>query len=252
MIKIKNRIIISIMCIVLAGLAFFTGIQIVASNNKTTFIVQVKSNIRKGDIIDEEKVTIREIGGHNIPSSYLKDTNEVIGKYALTDLVPNDFIQSTKIADKLPTVEEKLLKLDGTRIALSINLNDFSRGLSDKVITGDIVSCLVTQESGTEIPQELTYVEVLTTTMPSGNDKENSGDVEEENLATATLLVTPHQAKLLSEYDKKAEIHLALVYRGDEKIAKEFLDKQAEALDTLVAEPSEQTEIPTDTVQEAA
>jgi len=85
----------------------------------------------------------------------------------------------------------------------------------------------VTNEQGTEMPSSLTYVEVLTTTTLEGVDKEKSSDETEENLATVTLLATPEQAKLLADYDKNAEIHLALVYRGDEETAQTFIKKQA-------------------------
>lgn len=237
---LQKRVIAIMMSLVVATVGIFAGIKITESQNETISVVTIANgaHVRKGSIIESEMVTTTTIGAYNIPLSYVTDPKEVVGKYALADMMSNDFIQENKVATSLPSADEKLLQLDGSRIAISVTLKDFARGLSDKIVSGDIVSCLITTENGTEIPMELTYVEVVSTTMPSGIDKENSNDETDENLATATLLATPYQAKLLSEYDKSAEIHLALVYRGDEDTAKKFIEKQAEALEAISAEQS--------------
>lgn len=226
----KNRLFLAVICIIIATISIFAGIKLTEKQNETITVVKVQTNIQKGEVIKKDMITTTTIGAHNISDDYIKNAEEVIGKYALADLYPNDFIQKIKISEKLPSAGEKLLKLDGSRVAISVSLKDFARGLSDKIVSGDIVSCIVTKETGTEIPTELTYLEVITTTMPNGIDKEHSSDKEKENLATATLLATPEQAKLLAEYDKNAEIHLALVYRGDEITSQEFLNKQADVL----------------------
>ncbi len=219
--------------------------QVLKGKNKTIEVVKVTSNIRKGDIVEKEMVTTTTIGGYNISSDYASDPNEVIGKYAIADFYPNDFVQKAKVAENLPSVEGELLKLDGKYEAISVNLKDFARGLSDKLISGDIVSCKVTQETGTFTPVELKYLKVITTTMPSGVDKENSGDKDDENLATITVYATSQQAELLAEYDKKAEIHFTLVYRGDDDTAKQFIEKQAVVLEQLAKQPTIKTEVTT-------
>ena len=68
-------------------------------------------------------------------------------------------------------------------------------------------------------------------TAENGVDKQSAEKAEEdENMATVTLLATPRQATLLSNYEQTAEIQLALVYRGDSNNANQFLAKQDEVL----------------------
>lgn len=229
---LKSRLFIGGICILMAVICIFAGIQVQEKSNEVTDIIMVSTPIKKGIVITDEMLSSKSIGAKNT-DEFLTDKNEIIGKYALTDLFVGDFLLETKIAAELPSVEGKLMSLDGSRVAISVTIKDFASGLSDKIVSGDIISCIVTTESGTITPTELTYVEVLATTTPSGTDKEYADEVEEENLATATLLVTPRQAELLAQFDKTAEIHLALVYRGDKSGADNFLNIQAEALTKL-------------------
>lgn len=237
---VKNRFFIAAIAVLIAGILIFSGINLVEAQNETVDVVRITSMVRRGEIIESDKVAVTTIGGYNVSADYIRATDEIVGKYALADLYPNDFIQKAKVADQLPSVEEKLLQLDGSRIAISVNIKDLARGLSDKIMTGDIVSVLVTQDEETTLPPELTYLEVVTTTMPDGVDKTGEG-IQTENLATATLLATPYQAQLLAGYDKTSEIHLALVYRGDKETAQTFLDKQDESIRQL-----EEAATPTD------
>ncbi|HCA28637.1 MAG TPA: pilus assembly protein CpaB, partial [Ruminococcaceae bacterium] len=80
---------------------------------------------------------------------------------------------------------------------------------------------------------ELTYVRVITTTTAKGTDSDQLTTNEDGTTdlpATATLLVTPAQAKLLALHDQKAKIYLTLVYRGDADTANKFLEAQNEVL----------------------
>ncbi|HCG67844.1 MAG TPA: pilus assembly protein CpaB, partial [Clostridiales bacterium] len=43
---------------------------------------------------------------------------------------------------------------------------------------------------------------------------------------TVTLLVTPEQAELLSQYESVTSMHFVLVYRGDKATADEYIKVQ--------------------------
>lgn len=226
---LKSRLFMGIVCIILAILFIFAGIRTQERNNAVKDVVVVSEYIKKGEVITDDKLSIKSVGAKNT-DEFIGDRTIVAGKYALADLMAGDLVTENKIAETLPSVEGKLLSLDGSRVAISISLKDFAAGVSDKVVSGDIVSCIVTSETGTMIPPELTYMEVLATTAPSGIDKQYADEVEEENLATVTLLATPPQAMLLAQFNTLAEIHLVLVYRGDVKNADAFLSMQNEIL----------------------
>ena len=225
----KNRLFIGVICILLALLSVFSGIKVMERQNEEISVVLIKKDIAKGTLITEDMLSSVTVGVKNT-DNLIRDSTQVIGQYALTDFITDDFVMKNQIALNLPNLEKKLQNLDGSRVAISFNIKDFASGLSDKIVSGDIVSCIVTSEAGTTIPLELTYVEVLTTTAGSGIDKQASDELSEENLATATVLVTPQQASLLAEYDENASIHLALVFRGEQEKAQQFLTSQAEAI----------------------
>ena len=124
------------------------------------------------------------------------------------------------------------------KYAISITVQSFAAGLSSKLLKGDIVTIITKKGEGdeavTEIPRELTYVEVLSTTEEDGEDKENNGkEVKKEDdtkakkkLATITLLVNSLQAEELASFENQRGIHVALKCRNNEKLKKELLDEQ--------------------------
>ena len=96
----------------------------------------------------------------------------------------------------------------------------------------------------TVIPTELKYVEVIAVTAKSGYDanteervraeEKKDGDGEAKELpSTVTVLVTPEQGKILAMLEAEQEMHLSLVYRGDEKNAGKFIDAQDAVLEEI-------------------
>lgn len=227
---LKSRIVWASVCIILAVGLFFFLMASFKSQYKTVSVIKVVQEIKKGDVITDDMIAKTSIVNLDVNPQMVQDEKEIVGRYATTDFSPDDFVLRSKIADSLPSAELKLEELDGSRLAISIQIKSFSAGMSDKLAPGDIVSCVVTTNEGTSIPSALTYVEVLTATTANGKDKQHAGEQLEEGLETITVLATPAQATLLGGYDKTANIHLALVYRGDEEKAAEFIKKQDEVL----------------------
>ena len=74
------------------------------------------------------------------------------------------------------------------------------------------------------IPEELKYVRVVTVTSPDGvdTDKAEVGTKFE----TVTVLATAEQAERLAYFNSTTDVHFALVYRGDEARANEYIKVQ--------------------------
>ena len=85
--------------------------------------------------------------------------------------------------------------------------------------------------------EKLKYVEVISVTASSGYDantgEQKATEDERELPSTVTLLVTPEQGNILASLDADGKTHLSLVYRGDQKNIKEFLDTQTKISDAL-------------------
>lgn len=226
----KNRIVIAFIALVLALICGFMFFISVNSMSSSTNAVKITTNVPKGTLITENMVKVEKIGGHNI-TDIATNKNEVVGKYACTDLVPEEVVMKKKVADSITNSSDKFYQLDGTKSAISVTIKTFADGLSDKLLAGDIVSCIVTDQTTkkTSTPAELTYLEVLAVTQDDGKDKQSDA-AGEDNMATVTVLAAPKQAEMLAGYDNTSDVHFALVYRGNEQTAKQFLEKQDSVL----------------------
>lgn len=245
----KNRVVVGLSCIILALIVCFglTPMFNDALKSKVE-IVRVTGEISEGDLITKDMITTVEVGGYNLPNDVVYEADDVIGKYANTDLYKGDYILESKLSNTALLRNDYLSKLDGTNRAISLSITFFAGGLSGKLEQGDIVS-LIASDVGemreTITPLELQYVEIIATTSSDGLDNNTQYVTNEtgELASTITVLATPEQARLIAELEQTGKIHCALVYRGSSENAQLFLDEQTKVLDELYAdEESEETE----------
>ena len=226
----KNRTIIGIVCIVLAVATMFGVAPLVnkLAAGKVS-VVRVTADISRGTAITEKDVAVVEIGKTGIQENAVTDMKAVVGKYAVCDIKTGTNVLSSYLSDKADSADDVFRTLNGTKQAISITLDSFAGGVSGKLENGDIVSIIVTREKETKIPAELTYVKVITTTTASGVDKNDLQPDEDGNYelpTTVTLLVNKEQAKVLANYESDGEMHISLIFRGDEATANKYLEVQ--------------------------
>jgi len=251
---LKNRTMLGVICIVLSLLICFALTPLFnQSVSQKTSIVRVAKDIKSGDQITKDMVQTVEVGGYNLPDDVMKQSDTVVGKYATANLSAGDYILAAKLTD-IPAAENAYLySLNGDKQAISVSIKNFAEGLSGKLISGDIVSVIAPdykKQGSTVIPPELTYVEVIGVTASTGYDTDTStadqstdeaAQDEKKLPATATLLVSPEQAKILAELEADGKLHLSLVYRGSKDNAAKFTELQDKVIETLYPAPSEQT-----------
>lgn len=239
----KNRTVVGVICIMLSLLICF-GITPLFNQeiSQKTEIVRVVKEIKTGNPITKDMIQSIEVGSYHLPENIIKTKETVVGTYALADMLVGDYILNTKVS-KTPVAEnDYLYNLNGSKQAISITIKSFANGLSGKLQSGDIVSVIAPdykKQGVTLIPPELRYVEVISVTASSGydantgdGDKEEKSD-EKELPSTVTLLVTPEQGNILASLESEGETHLSLVYRGESKNTKKFLDTQSKILEKL-------------------
>ena len=228
----KNRTIIGIVCIVLALILTFAIAPLVNKMAESKVdIVRMKQDVVQGYQISENDVEVVKVGEYNLPSEVIKKKENVVGRFATTDLKTGDYLLPSKLTNTSDKANDVFRTLNGDKQAISITIQTFAGGLSGKLQNGDIVQLVVYRNSTakTFIPGALTYVKVITTTTAEGADKDEltiNEDGTYELPSTVTLLVNQAQAKLLVEYENSGKIHADLVYRGDEATAQKFLDAQ--------------------------
>ena len=235
-----NRTILGLFCVLLAiGVAFGAAPIINKTAAAKTDIVRVTRNISQGSKITDDDVQIVNVGAHGLPESVIKNTDAVIGKYAAVDLRTDDYLLPSKLGDTADSADYVFKTLDGSRQAMSISIGSFANGVSGKLQNGDIVSVIaVNKTTGAEatIPPQLKYVRVITATSSTGYDADNPNEEASEMPSTVTLLVNEEQSKLLAEYEANGIVHLALVFRGEEETANQFIAVQDQFFETANTE----------------
>lgn len=232
----RNRTVLGIASIVLSLIICFglTPLFNQAISEKVS-VARVTESIQKGDLITSKMIETVEIGGYNLPDTVLRQEENIVGKYALTELHAGDYILNSKISSTPLVNYEYLTDFDGTERAISVSIKSFAAGLSGKLEQGDIVTVMASDFGDmreTVSPAELQYVEVLAVTAGTGLDTDEyemdqeAIEKEKELPATLTLKVTDKQAKLLAEMEAKGKIHAVFVYRGIKENADKFLDEQ--------------------------
>jgi pilus assembly protein CpaB len=231
----KNRTILGILCIILSLVIYFVVTPLFnASVNAKVSIVRVTKSISKGEPITKDEITTIEVGRYNLPQNVVIKPNDAIGKYAVADLIPGDYILKEKMSNQKGGDNSYLYSLDGTKQAISVSIKSFASGLSGKLIGDDIVSIISVNNNGSAIIlPELQYVKVLAVTVNSGVDAENQqvkqGE-KQELPSTVTLLATPVQAKALAALEAKGTIHISLIYRGNKENSDKFLNVEESVL----------------------
>ena len=257
---LKNRTVIGVICIVLSLIICFAVTPLFNKGmSQKTEIVRVTKDIKIGDEITKDMVQTVEVGGYNLPEDVVKNTETVLGKFASADMVPGDYIISSKVADEPAAENAYLYNLTGEKQAMSVSVKSFATGLSGKLVSGDIVSIIAPdykKQGTTVIPSELQYVEVIAVTAGSGYDA-NTGeqeDAEEKELpSTVTLLATPEQSKILAMLEADGNLHISLVYRGSKENAVKFIEAQRTVLTKLYPSVEEEsTEQSTEEKQESS
>lgn len=240
--KMNNRFIYGILSIVLAALIAFIGIPAVThSTNGTVEIVRMKNAVSRGTLITASDLELVTVGSYNLPENAAKRTEDVAGTYAATDLYPGDYILPQKVSSTPLSSDPALDELPDGMVAISITIEHLANGLSDKLQRGDIIRIFHYDtdnvlDAVVDIPQ-LRYVKVLAVSDPDGLDIDYTvppaEDEERQNTATVTVLASPEQALLLTLYENTGSLHIALISRGNEKLAKELLERQDNILNQL-------------------
>lgn len=241
--KVNSRFLYGILSILLAAIIAFIAIPTVTrKTNSKVEIVRITTALDRGDPITAKDVELAEVGGFNLPDNVATKLEDVIGTYAASSLYPGDYILSGKVSSTPLSSDLTLNAIPDGMVAISITVQSLAAGLSDKLQSGDIIRLYHYNDlSGTlnvvqDIP-ELKFVKVLSVSDSKGLDIDYTKQPEEdeEKLQTATLTVqaTPEQAMLLTQYENEGMLHVALISRGNEALAKELLNQQAEILTQL-------------------
>ena len=93
--RLNNRFLFGLLSLLLAAIIAFIALPTIArQTNGKTEIVRVSAPILKGAVITDKSVELAEVGSYNLPANLARSTEDVTGRYAVTDLMEGDYILS--------------------------------------------------------------------------------------------------------------------------------------------------------------
>lgn len=120
---LKNRIVIGLICIILSLIICF-GLTPMFNNalKSKVSLVRVNTEIHKGDQITEKMLTTVEVGGYNLPGNVVYKAEDVVGKYANTDMCKGDYFLNKDWYETLMFTGfgKVLLAISGTVVFISV------------------------------------------------------------------------------------------------------------------------------------
>lgn len=251
---LHNKIFIGTVIMVFSVIVGFVVVPIFNANTRETVkVYRAKATIYEYQQITKDMVQQVEVGAYGLSKQTIKDLSNVVGKTARTKIVEGDNILSGQLMTG-SNDDEFLSELSkqGKR-AVSVTLPTLSASVSGQIISGDVVSVLtyekqsatsssssssskentfnngITGNTGSTTTEEtpvlnsdLKYIQVAAIYDKSGDpvtdlSKANNSEGESSKLpSTVTFICTEQQALELAQIDKKGDMYLVFVARGEE------------------------------------
>ena len=139
-----NRTVIGIVCVLLAlAITFGVAPLVTRFADRKINVVVLKNNIERGHVISQEDVEYRSVGAQNLSAKTIVNAETVVGKYAATALFEGQMLLIDHVSSEGNSAESVMSTLDGTKVAVSVNVNNYANTVSDKIGNGDVVSAIV-------------------------------------------------------------------------------------------------------------
>ena len=212
----QNKIVVGVICIVIAAiLAFFFLPSISKSKSNTETIFVVKNAVAEGTKIEESMLVEKEVGSYGLPQSIIKDKDKIVGKYASCDITPDDLILSSKLSDY--AANQKLDKvMSQGNMLVTVSLDSVASAVGNHLKSGDIISIVGYANDSVVVYEELKALEVYSIENENAEKLEDVENNEEaEHLAsTVTLIANQVQAEKLIQAEYSGKVHAVFVKRG--------------------------------------
>ena len=222
---IKNRYVIFVLCLILAGVIAFV---IVPKSNKnmaeSVDVVKVTKQIEKNTQITEDMLEIKQMPKQAVTQSTITDKKQIVGKVSNVQLLPEDNLVMQKFTDVGTETDKALYEMDNSeQLAVSVTLANLASSVSGKIQPGDVVSVygFINETKQLADYTDLQYIEVIGVSNSSAEElSTRNSDSETDSSdkvvpATVTLSVNRNQAQELVVLENTSSIHIVFVGRGE-------------------------------------
>lgn len=232
---LKNRIFLSILCIVLAGAISFVLLpKFYGGKSATVMVLRAAEDIPAGTKIQSKYFAEVEVGKYGLPDNIINDKNSIIGKIAKTYIAKGDYLFPQKIGNFVTDEQLDRIVKDNKRL-VAVSVPSIAAGLSSHLKSGDFVTVAFflnqkensNTEQGTS-PKVMVYPELKSLEVYSVENSrtQSTEQVREQQQAdnkspsldpvpkTVTLIVTEAQAVKLIEAEYTGKLHFIFEKRG--------------------------------------
>lgn len=226
---LKNRIFLSVLCFLLAGVVSFVLLPRFYENKSATIMVlRAVTDIPAGTELTEHHLVNAEVGVYGMPEGVLNDKTMIVGKVAQTNIAKGDYFFSQKLGGFLADEKLDLIAHNNQRL-VTISVPSAAAGLSSHLRSGDFVTVaiFIDKTSGEQGASPIIYPELhglevysvenartqdTATIRQQITDGESStGDSVPKAI---TLVVSEAQAAMLIEAEYTGRLHLIFEKRG--------------------------------------
>ena len=228
---LKNRIFLSVLCLVLAaGVSFLLLPHFYGDKNATVTVLRAAEDIKAGTEISEHDLVSVEVGSYGLPEGVLNDKTQIVGKVVQTDIAKGDYFFSQKLGNFLADeLLDRIAKNNQRLVTITVPSN--AAGLSSHLLAGDFVTVAIFMEKASDgqdsSPQVIIYpelhgLEVYSVENAKTQDtaemreqqKSNQSGTSDPVPKTVTLIVTESQAEKLIQAEYTGKMHLIFEKRG--------------------------------------
>lgn len=228
---LKNRIFLTVLCLVLAaGVSFLLLPRFYEDKGATVTVLRAAEDIPAGTELAEHHLVSVEVGSYGLPEDVINDKAQIVGKVAQTDISKGDYLFTQKLGNFV--VNELLDRIaKNNQRLVTISLPSIAAGLSSHLLAGDIVTVAVFVERASDgqdsSPQVILYPELHSlevygienartqdTAEMREQQKESQSGSSDTVPKVVTLIVTEAQAKTLIQAEYSGKLHLIFEKRG--------------------------------------
>lgn len=228
---LKNRILLSALCLLLAaGVSFILLPRFYENKSATVTVLRAAEDISAGTELTDQNLVSVEVGSFGLPEGVLNDTVQIVGQVAQTDIAKGDYFFTQKLGGYLADEQLDRIAKNGQRL-VTVSVESIAAGLSSHLKAGDIVTVAVFIEKSSDgqgsAPQVIVYPELkeLETysvenaktqdTARMRKEQEDSQSANSDPVAKAvTLIVSEAQAEKLIQAEYTGKLHLIFEKRG--------------------------------------
>lgn len=228
---LKNRIFLSVLCIVIAAVVSFLLLpRFYENKSATVMVLRAAEDITAGTEIQDKNLAVVEVGNFGLPEGVINDKALVVGKIAQTDIAKGDYLFPQKFGGTIANELLDRITKNNQRL-VTVSVPSIAAGLSSHLQGGDMVTVAVFMDKASDgqnsNPQVILYPELKGLEVYSVENArtQNTAEVREQQSDSQsstgdpvpkaiTLIVTEAQAERLIEAEYTGKLHLIFEKRG--------------------------------------